>query len=535
MTRREPMNVLLVQARPDGFHEGGQGTAPPLGLLSLAAHARSALPGDVAFRVVDGYFLSDGEILAEARRMRPMVIAISGLTTAHDRIRRLAALLAGMPGGEVIIGGPHATAYPEVCLGYPGVRGVVTGEGELPFTDYLEHRLGRRPIDEVRGLWRLVGGRRKGGAEVPRIMDLDELPAPALDLLDLDAYAMVPNDVATIALPPHRYLPLFTSRGCPFGCTYCHDIFGRRFRGRAPGLILDEVERLAGRYGVRDFHVYDDLFNGRKGRLLAFAEEAIRRDSGARFWFSNGLRADILDREQLEAMARAGVVYFGAAIESASPRIQKLTNKRMDVIRLLENVAIADEVGIFTTGFLMLGVPSETREEMDLTIRTAAASALHYAYFSVLNPYGGTEIGRAAANAGADLSPENMPGGYSSSGANAAGIPEEEFRHILRQAYRRFWTPRRIIGFAARHPAPGALATGLGTPRTAKNMLRRVGSVLGVEEPVGVDRPWRSPAALPGVAAALLNRLGVAGAVGARMFHRSAPRLAEELKNQLTQ
>ncbi|MFH1530473.1 MAG: radical SAM protein [Pseudomonadota bacterium] len=534
VSRREPLSILLVQARPDGVHEGGQGTAPPLGLLSIAAYARAALPAEVSFRLVDGYFLSDQEILAEARRSRPQLVAMSGLTTAHDRIRRLVRLLGDLQGVPILLGGPHATAYPEVCLDHPGTSGVIPGEGEIPFTDFVEHLLGRRPVDQVRGLLRRVRGGTVRGPTAPQLMDLDALPAPALDLIDPEAYAAVPNDLATIVLPPHRYLPLFTSRGCPFGCTFCHDIFGRRFRGQSPTRVLDHVERLLERYGVRDFHLYDDLFNGRKGRLLAFAQEAMRRNLGVRFWFSNGLRADILDREQLEAMAHAGVVYFGAAIESASPRMQRITNKRMDVLRLLENVAIADEVGIFTTGFLMLGVPGETREEMELTIRTAAASALHYAYFSVLNPYSGTAIGRAVAEAGADVSPERMPGGYSSSGANAAGIPPEEFRTILRQAYRRFWTPRRIVAFAARHPDPGGLAAALATPRTARNMIRRVASVLGAEEPVGAGVSWTLPAPLPAAVVTLFRRLGTAGALGAGLLHRPAPGIDEGLRKLLT-
>ncbi len=525
------MPVLLVQARPDGYHAGGQGTAPPLGLLSLAAFARTGHPGAASFRLIDGYFHSDAEILAAARRVGPRLIAISGLTTAHARMRRLAGLLAGLEGAVVLLGGPHATAYPETCLGYDGVWGVVPGEGEIPFTDVLEHRLGLRRVDAVRGLLRRRRGGILRGPAVPPLAHLDSLPDPALDLLDLDAYASVPNDLATIVLPPHRYLPLFTSRGCPFGCTFCHDIFGRRFRGQSPSRVMDHVEALAARHGVRDFHVYDDLFNGRKGRLLAFAEEAIRRDLGVRFWFSNGLRADRLDREQLEAMARAGVVYFGAAIESAAPRVQRLTRKRMDVLRLLENVAIADEVGIFTTGFLMLGVPGETREEMELTIRTAAASALHYAYFSVLNPFGGTEIGRAA---GAELvSPDRMPAGYSTAGRNAAGIPEDEFAEILRRAYRRFWTPRRVLAFAARHPDPGGMAAALAAPRTARNLARRIGAVLGQGESVAGEESWTRPPALPDAVIALLRGVGHAGSRCAALAHRPRRGLAPALVRQL--
>ena len=520
------VRVLLLQARSAGHHLEGQGAAPPLGLMSIAAMAREALPGCCEFRLVDSYFHTDHEIERIQKSWRPRVVAISGITGGHRRMQSLASLAKRVGGRDcrVLIGGPHASAYPEVCLEYDGVDAVAPGEGEIPFTDYIEYVAGARALRNVRGILRhgRKGPVRHEAAEA--ITDLDSLPWPAFDLMVPGHYEVVPNDLATIVLPPHRYMPLFTSRGCPFGCTFCHDIFGRRFRAESVTRVVDQVAHLSTRYDARDFHVYDDIFNGRKTRLLDFCRELQRRRLDVRIFFSNGLRADTLDREQLTAMRDAGVVYFGAAIETASARMQQRIKKRMDVEKLLENVAIADELGIFTTGFMMLGVPGETREDIEATIETARCSALHYAYFSVLNPYDGTEEGRLRREAGLDVSPEEMPEGYSALGMNAAGIPEEEFRSIIRTAYRAFWTPKRFVSFLARHPDPGGMAAALASPRTRSALLTRVGSVLGVENGKAEgDLPWTmAPTASP-LLANTARAVGLAGKWLAAALHRPVP------------
>ena len=521
--KTEALRVLLVQARSAGYHLGGQGAAPPLGLMSIAAAAREALPGLCEYRLVDSFFHDDSEIERILGTWKPRVVAISGITGGHLRIEGVAAMTRRVLGRQarILVGGPHASAYPEACLEYPGVDAVVAGEGEVPFIDYLEYLAGARKLEKVRGILRSGrdGPVRHEAAEP--IMDLDTLPPPALDLMTPDHYAVVPNDLATIVLPPHRYLPLFTSRGCPFGCTFCHDIFGRRFRGQAVERVVAHMAGLTNRYGISNFHVYDDIFNGRKSRLLDFCREVQRADLDVRIYFSNGLRADTLDREQLEAMGAAGVVYFGAAIETASAKMQDRIRKRMNVARLLENVAIADELGIFTTGFLMLGVPGETREDMETTIETARHSALHYAYFSVLNPYEGTEEGRLRQASGFDVSTGEMPEGYSSSGVNAAGIPEAEFRAIIRSAYRAFWTPKRFLAFAARHPDPGGLAAALVSARTREALLARVGSVLGAKPMATFDNaPWVMPKRTPRIVECAARAAGLLGHQIASGLHK---------------
>lgn len=469
----------------------------PLGLMSIAAWARMKLSGEVVFELGDSFFISDEEMRAWLVRFRPSVVAISGLSVWADRIKEIACLAANvLPKVPIILGGPHATHYTRECLDYPGVEVVVRGEGEIPFEQFLEYAIGRRTLDQVAGIVRKGQTGIIESPAAPQIDDLDLLPIPAFDLIDISLHSMAPNALATILLPPHRHLVMHTSRGCPFRCTFCHSVFGRRFRAQSVGRVVNEIETLGRIYNVRDFHFYDDIFNANRRRLLDMCNEVVKRGLKVRLYFDNGLRTDSLDREQLQAMREAGVVYFGAAIETASRHGQKLIEKRCNVAKVLENVAIADELGIFTTGFLMLGVPGETREDMEVTIRTAETSRLSYAYFSVTNPYKGTVMGQRLAAQGVDVSAGQMVG-YSSSGKNFAGIPEDEFRALVRSAYRRFWTPVRFARFLARHPDPAGFLRALAYREIRTNLIRRVKGVLGMQVPQVTTSAWSMPERVP--------------------------------------
>lgn len=515
------LRVALVRARRSGAHLSGQGSGPPLGLLSLAAYARAARPGSFAFEVHDTYFFAPDETARWLGRFAPNVVALSGLTVDAEALAQAAGLVRATLGPlvPVLLGGPHASAYPEACLAIPGVTAVVAGEGEAAFLDLLEHAAGRLAAAAVRGAW----WRDAAGlvlAPAPLLpLDVTTLPTPAYDLVDVQMYASIPNTVGTILLPPHRYLPLFLTRGCPYHCTYCHNIFGRRFRALSVERVVDLVHDLSERYGVTHFHFYDDVFNAERARFLAVWRELARRRLGLRFYFANGLRFDTLDREQLEAMKEAGVAYVAAAIESASPRLQASLKKRVKLPKLLANVDIADEIGLFTTGFMMLGFPDETRDEMELTIRTAAESRLHYVYFSVLNPYEGTPLGAELRAQGVDVSADEMVG-YSSPGKNFAGLPPDEFRELLRSAYRRFWTPSRFVAFLARHPDPAGFFEGLATPASRANLVRRTLSVLGVETANGhAPAAWVAPAPAHPLTRSLARWAGGAGGGLARALH----------------
>jgi radical SAM superfamily enzyme YgiQ (UPF0313 family) len=189
-----------------------------------------------------------------------------------------------------------------------------------------------------------------------------------------------------------RAIQIFTSRGCPYRCIYCHDLFGKRFRGRKPELVWEEIRFLHDRYGIREFMVEDDIFNMDLDRAKRICDLVI--DSGLElgFQFGNGVRLERFDEELMRKLAQAGTHHVAIAIESANDRIQRLIKKNLKVGRLNEVLGWANKYGIETLGFFMLGFPGETVKEIDQTIRFASASHFDEALFSIATPYAGTEL-----------------------------------------------------------------------------------------------------------------------------------------------
>ena len=132
-------------------------------------------------------------------------------------------------------------------------------------------------------------------------------------------------------LKEKRYALLFTSRGCPYRCNYCHDIFSKRFVYQSAESVVEDIAVLYEKYGVTEFQIVDDIFRLHKPRVEAIMNEVARRWPGImRFTFPNGIRGDILDQQTIDALARAGTYYAAVAVETVTPRLQTMIQKNLN-------------------------------------------------------------------------------------------------------------------------------------------------------------------------------------------------------------
>jgi radical SAM superfamily enzyme YgiQ (UPF0313 family) len=294
------------------------------------------------------------------------------------------------PGTHVIFGGQHPTIMPEQVMKLDCVDSICIGEGEQVWADFLDRMAAGGTLEGVPGLW----FRRDGSVvrNLPRndYVDVNSVPMPAYHLLEIERYFDI--DFVRFPTVDRRAIQIFTSRGCPYRCIYCHDLFGKRFRGRKPELVWEEIRFLHDRYGIREFMVEDDIFNMDLDRAKRICDLVI--DSGLElgFQFGNGVRLERFDEELMRKLAQAGTHHVAIAIESANDRIQRLIKKNLKVGRLNEVLGWANKYGIETLGFFMLGFPGETVKEIDQTIRFASASHFDEALFSIATPYAGTEL-----------------------------------------------------------------------------------------------------------------------------------------------
>jgi radical SAM superfamily enzyme YgiQ (UPF0313 family) len=409
--------------------------AQPVGLLSLAAVLRKA-----GHRVVvhDCKIDIDG-LPRRLAHFAPDIVGIRSLSVFLRPLEFVAAVArSSAPKAFLVVGGPHATLDPEDAIRRSGACAAVLGEGEATLPELVEALVSGADLAAVAGL-ALPGG----GRTAPRapIHDLDSLPMPAWDLLDMDPYFRLSMGGTS---PTGRAITQFTTRGCPWTCAFCHNLFGRKFRARSPEAVLDEMRYLKRRFGPDEFELHDDAFNLDRDRVLEICRRIERERLGIHLAFPNGLRGDRLDRDLLVALRDAGLHHTALSPETATPRLQEMLGKRMDLDRLLEAAAVCDELGILTQGYFMIGFPTETREEILATIDWACRSPLHAASFFAVTPFPGTRVAEWAKAAG--RMPRTDAGRYTTAAVNLSEVPDSEFRKLWHSAYRRFYLDlRRVV------------------------------------------------------------------------------------------
>jgi anaerobic magnesium-protoporphyrin IX monomethyl ester cyclase len=502
--------VLLIKCGDYSPWRIGNTVSPPLGLMYLAAYARRERPGKHVFRLVDEHTQawSPTQWLNLVDDFRPDVIALSALTVEASFLKGLAGLFkSNVPHIPLIAGGPHATAIRTALLDEARVDYVVGGEAEIAFIELLDalERGDREPSGRISGLCY----RRSDGElfEVPNNVAqpaINDLPMPAYDLIDFATYA---NFARMAPYARGRYAGLFTSRGCPYRCTYCHEVFEKGFRAMTPSRVVDEMQHIVETYGVRQFEFYDDIFNADPKRAVAICREIVRRDLRPQLYFPNGLRADRLPDELVHALREAGTVMISFAIETSSARLQKLIRKHMRLDLLVNAVTLAERLRILCFGFFMLGFPTETRAEACATIEFARALPLHGGMFFIPVPYVGTEMHRdLAAQHGTHDAPDLSLAGmlaaptlesdpnYTSS--TLSTMSAQELKRLQRWAYFRFYSqPARIRRLLRDAPLdPDFVFRGLRIARFIAGSLPGAGRL---------ERAWRSMRSLPAAATAL--------------------------------
>jgi len=217
----------------------------------------------------------------------------------------------------------------------------------------------------------------------PFIRNLDDLPLPRHELLPLEKYRA--------PLVRGNYAFVVTSRGCPGNCQFCikHVSYGRSVRFRSPENILAELEMLVG-LGVRDVHMYADLFTISREQVVGLCELILER--GLRLRWTCNSRVDFVDPEMLRLMRRAGCWMISWGIESGSEEVLRHARKGITLDQVEQALRWSREAGIRNWGYFIIGLPGETEETIRETIRLAKRLPLHLALFHIAAPYPGSPL-----------------------------------------------------------------------------------------------------------------------------------------------
>ncbi|HOE65438.1 MAG TPA: radical SAM protein [Candidatus Hydrogenedentes bacterium] len=435
-------------------------TTPPIGLLYLAAYVRSRR--DLDIRIVDQRLTNCTyeELARQAVAFGADVVGLGAFSSAAYALPLVTRLIReGLPKAFLVLGGPHVSAAEMRALDGNCADAAVAGEGEIVFDSLFQADFDRGNLGHIPGLmWRDASGEivRNPGL-TPLIDDLDMLPMPAYDLIDVQAYW---KQQSMPPIPRRRYISMVTSRGCPYHCIWCHKIFGKRHRAHSPERVVAEIEHYRRDYGVDEIEFLDDTFTDDHDRVFEICRLVTQRLGAIAMALPNGIRADAATPDLFAALHDAGLYFCAFPLETGSPRLQEYTGKRLDIPRFLGNLEEAARLGLLTFGFVMLGFPTETEDELQQTIDTACESRLHLATFLTVVPYPNTELYRMVER----QHPEKLAGldyrdaTFTYIRVNLTELPDNVLFAYQRRANRRFFlNPRRVARIVRDYPKPHLL------------------------------------------------------------------------------
>ena len=342
---------------------------PPLGILYISAYLKR-LGYDAG--VFDTTYSSMAEFDAYLVRERPPIVGIyTNLMTKFNVLKMIATCKE--LDATVILGGPEPASYAGEYLAR-GADVVVIGEGEAALEELLP-RLAASPdgphqLDGVLGIaYRRADGTIARALPRPYIPDLDALPDPDREAIDIDRYVETWRTHHGMGSAS-----LICARGCPYHCEWCsHAVYGHTHRRRSPGRVADEVEFLLARYKPDQLWYADDVFTIRHSWFFAYADELKRR--GIRLPFECISRADRMNDDVIDRLAEMGCYRLWIGSESGSQNV--LDEMRRDV--KVEQVQWATRAlkrrGIQTGMFIMLGYEGEDIEDLEATVDHLKKSA----------------------------------------------------------------------------------------------------------------------------------------------------------------
>ncbi|MHA3963202.1 MAG: B12-binding domain-containing radical SAM protein [Candidatus Thorarchaeota archaeon SMTZ1-45] len=415
-------------------------TSPPLGLGYIASYLRET--GDHQVKIHDGLLQhSRASDFAETlTSFSPDVVGISGQTTPsiYDVYRTAKAVKKHDPATLVVVGGAHVTFQDEQVLkDCPEIDVVVRGEGEVTMKMLLDEISENRCNVRVEGTTTRLGTSILRNPDRPYIANLNSLPFPAYDLLNLTSY--FPRG--------KRIAPMITSRGCPYQCTFCSSsrITGKRWRGRSAENVVREIELLQERYGVRDVTFLDDLFTFDHQRVEEICSLIIKDVDNIGWTCSS--RADIMTRhpEIADWLKDSGchTLYIGA--ESGSQRILDKIKKGIRISQIINAVKRAKAVGLEVVLSFILGIPGETQEDIRSTIDFACRLDPDLAQFTICTPYPGTPMYEEAIENGWLSVPDWSLFTVLEPIMDLPGLSRKWIKQQLTRAYYKFYTRPSFI------------------------------------------------------------------------------------------
>lgn len=370
------MKVLLIcpPRRIDSYF------FPPLSLMYVASAIRAigheAQIIDIPYlleKFPQKFGLMNNSLFDHIAQQEFDLLGLGGLVSSYffydDFIKKIRKVKKGIP---IVVGGSVGAPIRDVWLKHAPVDFLVEGDGEIAIQKLLNYIEGKCDIQKVPGLHYIKEGRY--ASNPPEVFpDLDSIPFLSYDETDYEYYIdeltrwvedIVP-DKSKDNFGKIRLLPLLTSRGCPFGCTFCFH-FNRTYRYHSTKYMIEYLKFLKQKYAVNCLYIIDDLFTCNKARTIELCEAIHKADLGLRF-VAGGGKPSLITIEMLESMKKAGFIRFSFGIESGSQKMLDVMKKSTTVEQNLNAIRLTRKAGIQSTANIVFGMPGENAQTLEET------------------------------------------------------------------------------------------------------------------------------------------------------------------------
>lgn len=398
------MAAILLANAPYFLHERyGKlssigATLPHLGLLMLGAVLHSS---GHRVRIIDSSAQNLGykESLEEIIKFQPDIVGFTAVTPSIFKTVKMASMVKNIfPSIPILIGGPHFTAIPEKTLkDYPVFDYGILGEGEATIVEAANALSTNRIPSNVPGMVFRENGKVHFSPPRPPILELDSLPFPAWQLLDDFPSRYHP------ALFKYKKLPsthIISSRGCPYKCIFCDtSVFSRQIRFHSPEYVIGMIEFLVKHFKVKEIIFEDDQFLVKRERVEKICEALLKAKFNV-VWSCSGRVNSVNDIDLLKLMKRSGCWQISYGIESGNQKILDFAKKAITIEQVEKAVNLTYKSGILAKGYFIFGLPYETEETMEKTIRFAKLMPLTDVSVFMLTPFPGSQMYEIAGQHG---------------------------------------------------------------------------------------------------------------------------------------
>lgn len=403
------MRVLLVQPQFSIFRTEAKKCHPPLGLAYLAGSLKNNHEVMVLDTLAEGYNeheviskdllrygLSFKKVKMQVKTLKPDVVAISCLFSSQSmNVHKICQAVKEADKDIVtIVGGAHPTVSAKEMLEDLNIDFTIAGEGELVLNVLLERLAKNKDFFDLEG----IGFRSNNDVRVNNRMnfnmDLDSISMPYWEIFPLESYFKI-NSPHGGSARKSPFLPMITSRGCPFECIFCsiHNIWGRGYRARSPENIFAEIKHIVDKFGVKEILFEDDNLTLDKSRANKIFLGMIERKFNILWSVPNGIAVQTLNDEMLDLMKKSGCYGISIGIESGDEFIlKKIIKKPISLESITPIIKKANKLGLETTGFFVVGIPGESVKSLKNTFSFAKKLPIDNVNFFFATPLPGTRL-----------------------------------------------------------------------------------------------------------------------------------------------